>query len=169
MSKYLIQVCDEEGTLDCPQHESGAGGEDEECCGSGSGCGSGDEETTATTKTTTTTTTKITSTTPEQYTCQDGSKIPITKVWNLYNRPIHSSHFQLLFGYHFLALLGQHPSHSNWGLRSLSLIVENAFAGVWQHYGLRSTWKWGWRGGRGGLRWWARFRDKILFSLCFIF
>ena len=71
----LIKVCDEEGTLDCPQHESGAGGEDEECCGSGSGCGSGDGETTITTKITSTTTT-------EQYTCQDGSMIPITKVCN---------------------------------------------------------------------------------------
>ena len=79
----LIKVCDEEGTLDCPQHESGAGGEDEECCGSGSGCGSGDGETTTAT-TTTTITTKITSTTTtEQYTCQDGSMIPITKVCNL--------------------------------------------------------------------------------------
>ena len=61
--------------MDCPQHENGAGGEDEECCGSGSGCGSGDGETTITTK--------ITSTTTEQYTCQDGSTIPITKVCNL--------------------------------------------------------------------------------------
>ena len=72
--------------MDCPQHENGAGGEDEECCGSGSGCGSGDEETittTTTTKTTTTITSKITSTTTEQYTCQDGSMIPITKVCNL--------------------------------------------------------------------------------------
>ena len=76
--------------MDCPQHENGAGGEDEECCGSGSGCGSGDGETT------TTITTKITSTTTEQYTCQDGSMISITKVCNL-NRPIHSSHFQLAF------------------------------------------------------------------------
>ena len=62
--------------MDCPQHENGAGGEDEECCGSGIGCGSGDGETTITTKITSTTTT-------EQYTCQDGSMIPITKVCNL--------------------------------------------------------------------------------------
>ena len=55
MSQNSIKVCDEEGILDCPQHESGAGGEDEECCGSGSGCGSGDGETTTTTTTTTTT------------------------------------------------------------------------------------------------------------------
>ena len=82
MSQNSIKVCDEEGILDCPQHESGAGGEDEECCGSG--CGSGDEETiTTTTKTTTTITSKITSTTTEQYRCQDGSMIPITKVCNL--------------------------------------------------------------------------------------
>ena len=74
--------------MDCPQHENGAGGEDEECCEGGSGCGSGDGETTTATKITT----KITSTTTtEQYTCQDGSMIPITKVCNLYNRPIHSS------------------------------------------------------------------------------
>ena len=80
----LIKVCDEEGTLDCPQHESGAGGEDEECCGSGSGCGSGDEETTTITTTTTTITTKIISTTTtEQYACQDGSMISIAKVCNL--------------------------------------------------------------------------------------
>ena len=75
MSQNSIKVCDEEGILDCPQHESGAGGEDEECCGSGSGCGSGEGETTITIK--------ITSTTTEQYTCQDGSMIPITKVCNL--------------------------------------------------------------------------------------
>ena len=69
----LIKVCDEEGTLDCPQHESGAGGEDEECCGSG--CGSGDEETI--------TTKIISTTTTEQYACQDGSMISIAKVCNL--------------------------------------------------------------------------------------
>ena len=66
--------------MDCPQHENGAGGEDEECCGSGSGCGSGEGETTTTTKTITI---KITSTTTEQYTCQDGSMISIAKVCNL--------------------------------------------------------------------------------------
>ena len=106
----LIKVCDEEGTLDCPQHESGAGGEDEECCGSGSGCGSGDEETTTTTvtttattittittKTTTITTKIISTTTTEQYACQDGSMISIAKVCNLY-----WLRFSLLFGYHFL-------------------------------------------------------------------
>ena len=80
MSQNSIKVCDEEGILDCPQHESGAGGEDEECCGSGSGCGSGEGETTTTT---TTITTKITSTTTEQYTCQDGSMISIAKVCDL--------------------------------------------------------------------------------------
>ena len=79
MSQNSIKVCDEEGILDCPQHESGAGGEDEECCGSGSGCGSGEGETT----TTKTITIKITSTTTEQYKCQDGSMISIAKVCNL--------------------------------------------------------------------------------------
>ena len=99
-------MCDEEGTLDCPQHESGAGGEDEECCGSGSGCGSGDEETTTTTLTTTTTvTTKIISTTTtEQYACQDGSMISIAKVCNLYWPRFILHTFSLLFGYHYLIL-----------------------------------------------------------------
>ena len=76
--------------MDCPQHENGAGGEDEECCEGGSGCGSGDGETTTTTKITSTTTT-------EQYTCQDGSMIPITKVCNLCIILLAYSYFTLLF------------------------------------------------------------------------
>ena len=160
--------------MDCPQHENGAGGEDEECCGSGSGCGSGDGETTTAT-TTTTITTKITSTTTEQYTCQDGSMISITKVCNM-NRPIHSSHFHFAF-WISLSCLFETTSITqllvcHWGLRSLSLIVENVLVGLWQYHRLPYTCKRGWRGGRGGLRWWALFKDlgdKILFSLCFIF
>ena len=141
--------------MDCPQHENGAGGEDEECCGSG--CGSGDEETI----TTTTITSKITSTTTEQYTCQDGSMIPITKVCNLY-RPIHSSHSHFVFSIS-LSCLFETTSITqlqvcHWVLRLLSLIVENVFVAVWQYHGLPSTWKWAWRGGRGGLRWWALSR-----------